>query len=88
VIIEGVSALRRAFRPYLAAGIWVSTDRRECLRRGLERDGEHALDDWMRWQSEEERYAALDDPQGAADLIVSGDGGEPWRGPTRPDKER
>lgn len=86
LIIEGVSAFRREFRPYLAAGIWVRTDRRECLRRGLERDGQQALDDWLRWQRAEDSYVARHDPERAADLVVSGENGEPWPGPRRPDK--
>lgn len=86
LIIEGVSSSRREFRPYLAAAIWVATPREECLRRGLQRDGQEALDQWLQWQAEEDRYVARDRPDKQADLVVSGANGEPWPGPQRPDK--
>ncbi len=44
LMVEGVSAARREFRPYLSATVWVSATREECLRRGLERDGHEAVD--------------------------------------------
>jgi uridine kinase len=86
LVIEGVSASRSEFRPYLAATVWVSATRDECLRRGLERDGHEALDQWLQWQAAEDEYIARDQPDRVADLIVSGEGGEPWPGPNRPDK--
>jgi uridine kinase len=44
LVLEGVSASRAAFAPYLAFRIWMSKPRQERLRRGLERDGPDALD--------------------------------------------
>ena len=51
VILEGVSASREVFRPYLAYVIWIETPREERLRRGLERVGEDARDQWERWMA-------------------------------------
>jgi len=39
LVLEGVSASRGAFRPFLAYAIWVETPRAERLRRVLARDG-------------------------------------------------
>src|SRR3569833_4290140 len=46
VIVEGVTASREAFRPYLVFSIWVETPRELCLQRGLERDGEAMRPQW------------------------------------------
>jgi uridine kinase len=73
VILEGVSASRQAFRPYLAYSIWVETARDLRLRRGLERDGGNARAQWERWMAEEDDYVELERPQERADLVVRGD---------------
>lgn len=44
VILEGVSSLRREFRPYLTFGIWVETPQELRLKRGLDRDGQYTQD--------------------------------------------
>jgi uridine kinase len=72
VILEGVTASREAFRPYLAFAIWIETPRDECLRRGIERDGEHMREQWERWFASEDPYVAREDPRGHADAIVPG----------------
>jgi uridine kinase len=86
VILEGVGSSRRELRPYLAATVWVAASRPKRLRRGLDRDGQDARDLWAQWQAEEDRYLARDRPDQAADLVVSGEAGDPWPGPERPDK--
>jgi uridine kinase len=88
LVMEGVSASRREFRPYLAASVWVETAREECLRRGLERDGADAVDQWLQWQAEEDDYIVRDRPDSTADLVVSGERGEPSPRPGRPGKTR
>ena len=72
VILEGVSASRDAFRPYLTYAIWVDTPREERLRRGLDRDGPGARADWERWMAEEDVYVARERPDERADLVVAG----------------
>jgi uridine kinase len=73
VLLEGVTATRKAFRPYLAYSIWVETPRDVRLRRGLQRDGERARADWERWMAEEDVYIEQECPQGNADLVLPGD---------------
>jgi len=72
VVLEGVSALREAFRPTLAFGIWVCTPRKERLRRGLQRDGVDAHEQWLAWMAAEDDYVRREDPAAHADLIISG----------------
>ena len=73
LILEGVSACRLAFDPYLAYRIWVETPRDIRLARGLERDGEDSSDLWDDWMADEDAYATREDPRGRADLVVSGE---------------
>lgn len=86
MILEGVSALRREFRPYISFGIFVETPLDICLKRGFERDrGQDGKPDdeikrmWQEWYAKEERYLARDSPKEAADLVLDG---------TRPFKEQ
>lgn len=72
VILEGESASRAAFRPYLAFSIWIETPRAERLRRGLARDGEEARRQWEQWMAQEDDYMAREHPQEQADLVVRG----------------
>lgn len=72
VIVEGVSASRAAFRPYLACSIWVETPRSERLRRGLERDGLDAFDQWARWMAAEDAWVAAESPRDWADIVIPG----------------
>ncbi len=83
LILEGVSSSRRAFDDYLAYRIWIDTDREVRLRRGLERDGEHLRDQWLEWMASEDAYVAEENPQGRADVVVSGEAElEADRGPS------
>ena len=72
VIVEGVSALRKAFRPYLTYGIFVETPPAIRLRRGLERDGNYSLSLLQDWMAEEDAYLTRENPAAHADLIISG----------------
>ena len=73
VILEGVSASREAFQPFLTYSIWVDAPRDLRLRRGLERDGEEARAQWEEWMAEEDRYVERERPQQRADLLLGHD---------------
>jgi uridine kinase len=73
VIVEGVTASREAFRPYLAYSIWIETPREVRLRRGLERDGAGARAQWKAWMDAEDRYIERERPAERADLVLRGD---------------
>jgi uridine kinase len=72
VIVEGVTASREAFRPYLTFSIWVETPRDIRLARGLARDGDAAQPLWETWMAAEDRYVERERPREHADVIVSG----------------
>lgn len=56
VVLEGVSSSRREFRPFLDFAIWVETPQELCLKRGVERDGDHVLQRWLAWIEAEDSY--------------------------------
>ncbi len=79
MILEGVSALRKEFRPYISYGVFVDTPVDICLQRGFERDkGQDGKSDeeikqmWRDWYAKEEAYIGQDKPKEFADLIVDG----------------
>ena len=72
VIIEGVTAIRREFDPYLAYRIWVDSPPAVRLRRGLERDGEAMRSQWDRWMAAEAAYVESHRPIDRADAVVAG----------------
>jgi len=72
MILEGVAATRREFRPYLAYAIWVDAPKDICIARGVDRDGEAMRDQWERWWREEEAYIRDHQPLHFVDTVVSG----------------
>jgi len=75
VILEGVTASRAAFRPYLTYSIWTEAPRELRLRRGLDRDGHEARSKWDSWMAEEDRYIGTEHPADRADLVIPGNAG-------------
>jgi uridine kinase len=85
MILEGVTSLRKEFRPYISFGIFVDTPLDICLQRGFERDkGQDGKSDdeikrmWQDWYKKEEVYIARDNPKAFADLVL--DGAKPFEG--------
>jgi uridine kinase len=72
LVLEGVSASRDAFQPFLTYSIWVEAPRAVRLSRGLERDGEEARAQWEQWMAEEDEYVRRERPRERADVVVSG----------------
>jgi uridine kinase len=75
VIVEGVTAAREAFAPYLTSAIWVEAPEDLRLRRGLERDGQTARKHWELWMADEASYQSRERPDERADLVIRGDRG-------------
>jgi len=73
LILEGVTASREAFRPYLRYSIWIETPRDLRLQRGIERDGEDMRAQWEDWMAAEESYIEREHPAEHADLVLPGD---------------
>ena len=75
VVLEGVSAARRAIRPELSLAVFVTAPADRRLRRALARDGGDgvAFRAYLeRWRAREDRHFAADDTAAHADLIVDG----------------
>jgi uridine kinase len=72
VLVEGVSSSRDEFRPYLSYAVWIDTPRDVRLRRGLERDGVDAADQWANWMADEDAWAAAQLPQFRTNVVVTG----------------
>jgi uridine kinase len=72
VVLEGVTASRLAFRPYLSLTIWVDSPADLRLARGLQRDGAEMRGLWLAWMAAENEWAAHENPQARADLTISG----------------
>jgi uridine kinase len=79
MILEGVTALRVEFRPWISFGIFVETPAEICLQRGFERDrgmdgksDAEIIDMWRKWMAAEALYMERDDPRGYANQIVDG----------------
>jgi uridine kinase len=83
VVIEGVGALRQAWRDRLALRVWVETPRGLRLERGLARDGAHMASFWEWWMAAEDDYVAAERPEIGADVVVDG-----APDPAPPDPER
>jgi uridine kinase len=73
MILEGVAAAREAFSPYLTYSIWIDAPAAMRLRRGLDRDGSGALEQWRAWMTEEDEYRSRERPDERADLVIRGD---------------
>lgn len=80
MILEGVTALRKEFRPFVSLGIFVDTPRDICIQSGIERDlvnntgksKEEIITMWQNWASSEDDYLTSDSPKTHADIIVDG----------------
>lgn len=73
LVLEGVTASREAFAPYLSYAVWVETPTELRLRRGLDRDGDDALPLWQEWMAGEEEYRRRERPDERADIVIRGD---------------
>jgi uridine kinase len=73
LILEGVTASREAFAPYVTYSIWVEAPPEIRLRRGLDRDGPGALEQWRAWMAEEDEYVERERPDERADIVIQGD---------------
>ena len=72
VVVEGVTASRAAFRPYLAFAIWVDAPRDVRLARGVARDGEQMRARWEEWMAAEDDWVERERPAEHADVVLAG----------------
>ncbi|WP_323847468.1 uridine kinase family protein [Allosaccharopolyspora coralli] len=79
LVVEGVSATRRAVASRLSLAIWVElTGAPTRLNRSVARDGAWSRTALRRWQRDEQRWFAADAPRDRADVLLlqPGDDGE------------
>jgi pimeloyl-ACP methyl ester carboxylesterase/RimJ/RimL family protein N-acetyltransferase/uridine kinase len=75
VVVEGVCSTSEPLRRYVDYAIWVDCPHDVRLKRGLERDGEGMRAEWVEeWMPAEDRYAAAEEPDVRADLVLDGSG--------------
>lgn len=75
LIVEGVSAARRAIRPELSLAVFVTAPPALCLARAVARDGDDsvAFRQYLeRWRTAEQRHFAADATAARAGLLVDG----------------
>lgn len=73
VVVEGVYTTKSTLAAYYDLRVWVECSRATRLRRGLARDGEHALAAWRGWMDQEDQYALTEQPSSRAHLVVCGE---------------
>ena len=71
LVIEGCGAIRREGLSLSANRVWVDATVDVRRERALERDGEMYAPHWQRWALQEERFFALHDGPGNADITVT-----------------
>jgi len=79
MIIEGVGATRKEFRPFLGLSIFIDTPKELCLQRGIARDlksnaGSEAqiTSHWEQWIQEELEYFEAHDPKSVSEITIDG----------------
>lgn len=76
LVVEGCGAGAQAVDGFDRLLVWVEADDAERLRRGLERDGEHAREHWLRWMADEAAHYARERTRARADVLLDGFGNE------------
>jgi len=72
-LLEGVSASRKEFRPYLTYAIWIDAPADLRLERGLARGGRDTRARWEQWMADEDAFFARERLREKADLVLPGD---------------
>ncbi|MDV4152702.1 uridine kinase [Clostridium sp. AL.422] len=73
IIFEGVYSISNQLYNEYDIKIFVECNRELRLKRGLERDGESALDFWKQWMLEEDKYFQEQKPKDKSDFIILGE---------------
>lgn len=75
VVVEGIYSLRRELKEAYDLRLFVECPRDLRLRRGLDRDGEEARQQWeLEWMPAEAHYFEDHRPDLVADLVIDGSG--------------
>lgn len=74
LVVEGVGSGLRAYADLCTVLVWVTAPWDLRLARGIERDGEHLREHWLRWRHDEEELFAREGTAQRADVLVDGTG--------------
>lgn len=72
LVLEGCGSAQRAVASRAVLTVFVEAPAAVRLRRGLERDGEHMRDEWLRWMAVEEEHFDREATRARADVHVDG----------------
>ncbi|HET7325749.1 MAG TPA: 4-amino-4-deoxy-L-arabinose transferase [Nocardioidaceae bacterium] len=81
LILEGVGSGARALDDVSSLLLWIEVSADMRVRRGVERDGEAVLPQWLAWMRHEAAEHARQATRERADIVLRGDGpdGQPIR---------
>ncbi|HSS67831.1 MAG TPA: 4-amino-4-deoxy-L-arabinose transferase [Nocardioidaceae bacterium] len=71
LVLEGCGSGAQAYDRYRGALVWVEADRETRVARGIERDGEQVLPQWLAWMEREEAHFRLNATRERADVVVA-----------------
>jgi uridine kinase len=75
ILVEGVYSSCERFRSLYHLRVWVECDEATRLDRGIKRDGEHAISNWINeWLPDERFYFKNQRPREHADIIIDTSG--------------
>lgn len=72
LLVEGVTAAAKPWRPRLSCSVYVDADPELRLQRGIRRDGEALRAEWLEWRRHEKLHFAKDGTILHANLVVDG----------------
>lgn len=72
LVVEGCGSAPRAIAGRSTVTVWVDAPADLRLARGLDRDGEHLRDHWLRWMGLEAVHFAREGTKDRADVLVDG----------------
>jgi uridine kinase len=79
LVLEGVGSGSSAHADLCTLLVWVAAPSDLRLTRGIERDGEHLREHWLKWRDDEAEHFTRDATEQRADVLVDGTGREPPR---------
>ncbi len=74
LVLEGVGSGSRGYADVITTLVWVEAPRDVRIARGVERDGQQVLPQWLAWMGDEAELFAHEDTRARADVLVDGTG--------------
>ena len=74
LVVEGVGSADSSYDDAITSLVWVEAPRELRVARGVGRDGEAVLPQWLRWMEDEDALFARERTRAQADAVVDGTG--------------